>query len=75
MHNSTTSGSLAKTETINSSKSASNMRTDLVSIFYRKHKEKATKYIPSDLQFASYSPIVNSTAHQMYSITKSPRFK
>ena len=72
--NSTTTGGFhRKTESELSARHK--QQKDLVSIFYRKHKEKAVKYIPTDLQYTSNSPIVKSSAFQMYSITKSPRFK
>ena len=61
-------------------KNRANMN-DLISVFQRRN-HMSTKSLFSgssgtalnSLQYANQSPLVHSTSHQMYSITKGPRF-
>ena len=49
---------------------------DLISQFFRKNRDTAKDFFRKDsrLQYTAQSPIVKSSANQMYSITKGPRF-
>ena len=51
------------------------MPTDLISVINRKHFSTLSSGFPeaTQMRFSCQSPIVNSTAHQMYSVGKAPR--
>ena len=56
--------------------SATTSRKDLISQFVSRNQNNATQLLPRDAKmfYASESQIVNSGAHQMYSIGKERRF-